>query len=240
MDWRTCADGINILMHSYESCDDIRGDASQWLTAKISECDYVTALHVRAFWSRFDPELTLQDVLKVALDVSRVIRAKEIPQFETLLSRFIAREWNPHEVTWAAVRAMITTSEPQMAAIARQWLKIMTDDNEPEILSHLLSGLESNSLTTRRASCHALAYIRAEQSIDELLFVSTEDTDPRVREEARKALSTFGGDAQQRWHQCSLTQMGFTGLSISSGSDHNNKNWAKLSSNSINNNNNNF
>ena len=82
-------------------------------------------------------------------------------------------------------------------------------------------------MTTRRASCIGLAHIQALQSIDELLYVSTEDSDHRVRDEARKALSSFGNDAEQRWHQCSLTQMGFMGLSISSD----NKSWAKLSDN---------
>jgi hypothetical protein len=87
---------------------------------------------------------------------------------------------------------------------------------------HLLSGLESHSSTTRRASCHALAHIRAIQTIQQLLHVSTDDNDSRVRDDARKALLTFGGEAEARWQQCSLTQMGFTGLSI----DH--KNRAKI------------
>jgi len=79
---------------------------------------------------------------------------------------------------------------------------------------HLLSGLESDSSTTRRASCHTLAHIRAFTTIDALLHVSTEDNDSRVREDARKALLTFGGDTEARYNQCSLTTMGFTGLSI--------------------------
>ncbi|XP_054158489.1 uncharacterized protein LOC128956801 isoform X2 [Oppia nitens] len=232
MDWKACSDGLNILMHSYESSDEIIADSSQWLTAKISECDCVTVLHVRAFWSRFERHVSIADVLKVSLDVSRVIRAREVSPFETLLSRFIARDWSPHEVTWTAIRVMITApADSTMTRIARQWLKIMKDDNESEILSHLLSGLESNSITTRRASCHALAYLRAQSSIDSLLYVSTEDPDPRVREEARKSLSTFGGDAQQRWQQCSLTHMGFTGLSLSS---ENSKSWANLSVSNLN------
>ena len=132
IDWRTCADAVNILMHNNESSEDIISDSSEWLTAKVSECDYVTLLHVRSFWGRFESTVSLTDVLRVALDVSRVIRAKDVSAFETYLSRFIAREWSPHEVTWAAVRAMIG-ADPQMATIAKQWLKIMTDDNETEV-----------------------------------------------------------------------------------------------------------
>ena len=132
LDWRACADALNILMHNHESIEDIISDSSEWLSAKISECDYVTVLHVRAFWGRFESSVAISDVLKVGLDVSRVIRAKDVHTFETYLSRFIAREWSPHEVTWSAVRAMIGP-DPQMSTVAKQWLKIMTDDNETEV-----------------------------------------------------------------------------------------------------------
>lgn len=133
MDWRSCADSLNLMMHSHDSSEDVISDSSEWLTAKISECDYVTVLHMRAFWRRFATQVTIGDVLRVALDVSRVIRAKEVQPFETYLSRFIARDWSPHEVTWAAIRQMLC-SDPQIQTIARQWLQIKTKENEVQVL----------------------------------------------------------------------------------------------------------
>jgi len=138
VDWKRFADALNGLMHNHETDENIMKNASEWLTAKISECDFVTVLHVRAFWQRFESGLTVDDVLRVALDTSLVIRAKDWTVFETLLSRFIARDWTPHEVTWSVARAIIC-SDHHMNSIGQQWIKIMKQDNQNDVSLHMSS-----------------------------------------------------------------------------------------------------
>lgn len=51
------------------------------------------------------------------------------------------------------------------------------------------------------------------QELDSLLYVSMEDVDGRVREEAKKALKCLGHYGQQRLHQMERSRMGFNGAS---------------------------
>ncbi len=132
IDWRSFADSLNVLMHSFESNQQIITNASEWLTAKISECDFVTLLHVRAFWMRFESRVSCDDILKVALDTSLLITAKESSVFESLLSRFVSRDWTPREVTWAVARAMIS-GDHEMSKIAVQWIEIEKQDNQNDV-----------------------------------------------------------------------------------------------------------
>lgn len=52
------------------------------------------------------------------------------------------------------------------------------------------------------------------QELDCLLFMSAEDHDGRVREEAKKALKCLGHFGQQRLNQMERNRMGFFGGSI--------------------------
>ena len=54
------------------------------------------------------------------------------------------------------------------------------------------------------------------QELDSLLYVSMEDVDGRVREEAKKALKCLGHYGQQRLHQMERSRMGFNGGSNNS------------------------
>jgi len=127
------------------------------------------------------------------------------------------------------------------------FLLLFTLSFQWQIREHVLSGLESSTAFTRRASCYGIAYMfklmkrssQFEQSelgpsggprrsstpsvtffgqeLDSLLYVSMEDHDGRVREEARKALKCLGHYGQQRLNQMERNRMGFYGGQRDSG-----------------------
>ena len=68
------------------------------------------------------------------------------------------------------------------------------------------------------------------QELDSLLYVSMEDPDGRVREEARKALKCLGHYGQQRLNQMERSRMGFVGTITSCGRNINSDGIANIGS----------
>ena len=94
--------------------------------------------------------------------------------------------------------------------------KLMKRGSQYENSQHQHRGAPESPMVRRGSSSSGVTFFG--QELDSLLYVSMEDQDGRVREEARKALKCLGHYGQQRLNQMERSRMGFMGNDSPTGS----------------------
>ncbi|CDW58687.1 hypothetical protein TTRE_0000701201 [Trichuris trichiura] len=80
----------------------------------------------------------------------------------------------------------------QLRTVAESYLLSLEGTMREDAVSKFITFLEHEDPLSRRGACRSLAVLNAKRSVDLLLFVSSHDRNPLVRNEARKALLAFG------------------------------------------------
>uniref|UniRef100_A0A5S6R0K7 PL48 domain-containing protein n=1 Tax=Trichuris muris TaxID=70415 RepID=A0A5S6R0K7_TRIMR len=80
----------------------------------------------------------------------------------------------------------------RLRTVAESYLLSLEGTMREDIVSKFIIFLEHEDPLSRRGACRSLAVLNAKRSVDLLLFVSSHDRNPLVRNEARKALLAFG------------------------------------------------
>ncbi|XP_064476628.1 rho family-interacting cell polarization regulator 2-like isoform X2 [Ornithodoros turicata] len=157
-----------------------------------------------------DHVATLEDELKV-LDA---LSSKEVPTVKRALSQL--RNSLPSKETFFAVMQMLVCGDPQLVSQAEQHLKMVTAKSagRKQACNILLEGLEADAAVTRQGCCRALSLIQAQEFMEQLVHLSYADESPKVRQEAKDALFSFGESGRKEYKQSQLVTHGFQGRSV--------------------------
>lgn len=77
-----------------------------------------------------------------------------------------------------------------------------------------MEALEADSPQVRQSACLVLMLLCAKESMEQLLYISCADTNPRVREQAKHTLFSLGEPGRKLYESSQLFANGFQGLGV--------------------------
>ncbi|KRY89950.1 Protein FAM65C [Trichinella pseudospiralis] len=163
-------------------------DESTWLPHEVTVFQFVGFFknqHLSVFMENLSHETWINEGLK----------SRNIKEIQITLDRLKQQNTLPPTNCLRYIAMLLVDEQSELYSASENYLHSINNNNNStrgEMINQYIGILEHDDPMSRRGACRALALLNAENAIELLVFLSSHDHNPMVRNEARNSLFNFG------------------------------------------------
>ncbi|KRZ17773.1 Protein FAM65C [Trichinella zimbabwensis] len=161
-------------------------DESTWLPHEVTVFQFVGFFknqHLSVFMENLSHETWINEGLK----------SRNIKEIRTTLDRLKQQNTLPPTNCLRYIAMLLVDEQSELYSASENYLhSINNNSTREEMINQYIVILEHDDPMSRRGACRALALLNAQNAIELLVFLSSHDHNPMVRNEARNSLFNFG------------------------------------------------